>query len=115
MIGVFINLRIDFACRQLVSPDIPMVRVALSAGFSDQSQFTKAFRRQMEMTPGEFRRHFGTGVRPRNVSLRQDVPGFGPYIDPSRPLGDRLRVTGSYWRNNFQGSPAPDRKDEVSR
>jgi AraC family transcriptional regulator len=51
------HLRIEFACRQLASSDIPMVQVALSAGFPAQSHFTKTFRRQMRMTPGEFRRH----------------------------------------------------------
>ena len=49
---------VDFACRQLATSDIPMVQVALSAGFPDQSHFTKTFRRQMRVTPGEFRRHF---------------------------------------------------------
>jgi AraC family transcriptional regulator len=53
------RLRIEFTCQQLASSDMPMVQVALSAGFPDQSHFTKAFRRQMQITPGEFRRHFG--------------------------------------------------------
>jgi AraC family transcriptional regulator len=53
------RLRIEFACRQLASSDIPLVQVALAAGFPDQSHFTKSFRRQMGMTPGEFRRHSG--------------------------------------------------------
>jgi AraC family transcriptional regulator len=52
------NLRVEFACRQLATTDIPMVQIALSAGFPDQSLFTKTFRRQMRVTPGEYRRHF---------------------------------------------------------
>jgi AraC family transcriptional regulator len=52
------RLRIEFACRQLASSDSPLVQVALSAGFPDQSHFTKAFRHQMRMTPGEFRQQF---------------------------------------------------------
>lgn len=55
------RLRIEFACRQLATSDAPLAQVALSAGFADQSHFTKTFRRRMRMTPGEFRRHF----RPR--------------------------------------------------
>jgi len=51
-------VRVEFACRQLATSDIPMVQVALSASFPDQSHFTKTFRRQMRVTPGEFRRHF---------------------------------------------------------
>jgi AraC family transcriptional regulator len=30
----------------------------LTAGFADQSHFTKTFRRFMRTTPGEFRRNF---------------------------------------------------------
>jgi AraC family transcriptional regulator len=52
------RLRVEFACRQLASSDVPLVEIALTAGFPDQSHFTKTFRHQMRMTPGEFRRHF---------------------------------------------------------
>ena len=52
------RLRVEFACRRLASTDIPLVEIALMAGFPDQSHFTKTFRHQMRMTPGEFRRHF---------------------------------------------------------
>jgi AraC family transcriptional regulator len=52
------KLRVESACRQLSSCDMPLIEIALSAGFADQSHFTKSFRRLMRMTPGEFRRHF---------------------------------------------------------
>jgi AraC family transcriptional regulator len=52
------TLRIECASRLLATSDVPIVQVALSAGFADQSLFTKAFRRRTRMTPGEFRRHF---------------------------------------------------------
>jgi AraC family transcriptional regulator len=55
------RLRVESACRQLASSNTPLSEVALSAGFADQSHFTKTFRRFMQMTPGEFRRNF----RPR--------------------------------------------------
>jgi AraC family transcriptional regulator len=51
------KLRVEAACRQLARSDSPLIEVALAAGFSDQSHFTKTFRRIMRMTPGEFRRH----------------------------------------------------------
>jgi AraC family transcriptional regulator len=50
------RLRVEFACRRLATTDTPLSHIALSAGFSDQSHFNKTFRRQMRMTPGEFRR-----------------------------------------------------------
>src|SRR5262245_21741917 len=49
------RLRVEFACRRLATTDTPLTHIALSAGFSDQSHFTRTFRRQMRMTPGEFR------------------------------------------------------------
>jgi AraC family transcriptional regulator len=52
------KLRVESACRHLATSDLPLIEIALSAGFADQSHFTKTFRRLMRMTPGEFRRNF---------------------------------------------------------
>ncbi|HLK59494.1 MAG TPA: AraC family transcriptional regulator [Chthonomonadaceae bacterium] len=49
------QLRVAFACRQLAQSDIPLAVIALDAGFADQSQFTRTFKRMMGMTPGEYR------------------------------------------------------------
>jgi AraC family transcriptional regulator len=35
--------------------DLPLAEVAARAGFSDQSQFTRHFRRVVGVTPGQFR------------------------------------------------------------
>jgi AraC family transcriptional regulator len=48
--------RIDFACRALATSDIPLGEIAIAAGFSDQSHFSRIFKRLMGLTPGEFRR-----------------------------------------------------------
>jgi AraC-like DNA-binding protein len=50
-----------------------MVRVVLSAGFSDQGHFTKTFRRRMQMTPGEFRRHFRALERDHAMFRRDKI------------------------------------------
>jgi AraC family transcriptional regulator len=55
------QLRVDFACRRLTSSDDPLLEIALAAGFCDQSQFCRTFRRLTGITPGEFR----TGSCPR--------------------------------------------------
>jgi len=52
------KLRIESACRQLATSDLPLIEIALSAGFADQSHFTKTFRRLRQMTPGAFRQNF---------------------------------------------------------
>lgn len=55
-IGEYVRrLRVEFACRRLATSDLSLVQVALEAGFSDQSHFTKTFKRYMRVTPAAFR------------------------------------------------------------
>jgi AraC family transcriptional regulator len=55
-VGEYVRrLRVKFACRQLAASDAPLVQVALDAGFTDQSHFTKTFKRHMGVTPAAFR------------------------------------------------------------
>jgi AraC family transcriptional regulator len=55
-IGEYVRrLRIELACRQLATSDTPLVAIALTAGFADQSHFTKTFKRLVGVTPGQFR------------------------------------------------------------
>jgi AraC family transcriptional regulator len=49
------RLRIELACRQLATTETPLVAIALDAGFTDQSHFTKTFKRLVGVTPGQFR------------------------------------------------------------
>ena len=51
------KLRVDFAVRQLTTTDEPLAGIALAAGFSDQSHFTRTFKRLTGMTPAVFRSH----------------------------------------------------------
>lgn len=52
------RLRIDLASRRLVETPKPLAEIALEVGFSDQSHFTKVFKRARGLTPGGFRRAF---------------------------------------------------------
>lgn len=55
-IGDYIRrLRIEWACRELVATDRPIVEVAVHSGFCDHSHMTRVFRRQTGLTPTEFR------------------------------------------------------------
>jgi AraC-like DNA-binding protein len=54
--GFVHSLRVSSAILQLRDLDVPVSEVALASGYSDQSQFTKAFKRQMGITPGAFRK-----------------------------------------------------------
>jgi len=53
------DLRLDCARRELTTSNAPLVEIAASAGFFDQSHFSRVFKRHTGLTPTEFRRHFG--------------------------------------------------------
>ncbi|REJ77517.1 MAG: AraC family transcriptional regulator [Acidobacteria bacterium] len=47
--------RVEYACGKLADRETPLADIAVDAGFSDQSHFTKVFRRSTGLTPGAFR------------------------------------------------------------
>lgn len=49
------QLRIEYACRELVGSNAPLADIALAAGFADQSHFGRVFKRATRMTPAEYR------------------------------------------------------------
>jgi len=55
--GFVHSLRVSSAIVQLRDPNVTVSEVALASGYSDQSQFTKAFARRMGITPGAFRKN----------------------------------------------------------
>jgi AraC-like DNA-binding protein len=50
-----LKTRIDHAGRQLHETDLAIVDIALNSGYTDQSAFTRQFRRTTGQTPSEFR------------------------------------------------------------
>ncbi|MEZ5429004.1 MAG: AraC family transcriptional regulator [Pyrinomonadaceae bacterium] len=56
-IGEYVQkLRLDHAGRLLMNGDLRLADIACSAGFADQSHFTRAFKRATGITPGAFRK-----------------------------------------------------------
>lgn len=56
-VGEYVRqLRLEFACRQLITSGMPLSEVALRCGFSDQSHFTRTFKRHTGMSPSQFRK-----------------------------------------------------------
>jgi PAS domain S-box-containing protein len=51
-----LKYRMDRAAERLRGTDRPIVEIALECGYSDQSAFTRVFRRTTGLTPGDFRR-----------------------------------------------------------
>ena len=55
-VGEYIRrLRIEFACRQIATSEDSLVKIALNAGFPDQANFSRTFKRCTGKTPTEFR------------------------------------------------------------
>jgi AraC family transcriptional regulator len=55
-VGEYVRkLRIDYACRELSLSEKPIVEIALTAGFCDQSHFTRTFKRLMGVSPTQYR------------------------------------------------------------
>lgn len=52
------NLRIERSRHELITSDTPLADIAFAAGYSDQSHFTTAFKRQTGLTPAEYRKIF---------------------------------------------------------
>jgi AraC family transcriptional regulator len=55
-VGSYVRrLRLEWAAVQLATGSAPLCDIALTAGFADQSHFTRVFKRYAGMTPGEYR------------------------------------------------------------
>lgn len=55
-VGEYVRqLRIEYACGEISTSDTPLVDIALAAGFSDQSHFSKTFKQFTGMSPAKFR------------------------------------------------------------
>jgi AraC family transcriptional regulator len=55
-IGEYLRrLRTEYAAARLRQSDMPLVEIALAAGFNDQSQFCRVFKRQTGFTPAGYR------------------------------------------------------------
>jgi AraC family transcriptional regulator len=52
------RLRIDFASRELITSDTPLVEIGLAAGFCAQSHFSFAFKHHTGLSPGQYRSAF---------------------------------------------------------
>jgi len=69
-VGEFVNeLRVRYAMERLAQ-DVPLSELSLSAGFADQSHFTRVFRALTGITPAKFR----SSNRSRQHHTIRDVP-----------------------------------------
>jgi AraC-like DNA-binding protein len=52
------QVKIDFACKLLMDPDIGILDVCLDSGFNNLSHFNKQFRKNTGVTPSNYRKRF---------------------------------------------------------
>ena len=56
-VGEYVRrLRVEYACRQILTTNAPLSEIASAAGFSDQSHFNKIFKSLFNLTPYEYRK-----------------------------------------------------------
>jgi AraC family transcriptional regulator len=51
--------RIQFACEEILKPEARLADVAVSAGFYDQSHFSRTFKQLTGLTPAQYRSNYG--------------------------------------------------------
>ncbi len=56
-----VKIRIDAACKKLTDTAEPIVRIALSCGYSDQSAFSRQFKQAVGISPLAYRRKLRDG------------------------------------------------------
>jgi len=55
IVGYVRELRVNFACQQLADSEHSLAEIAQAAGFSDQSHFSRIFKRVTSLTPAVYR------------------------------------------------------------
>ena len=58
-IGEYVRrLQVEFSSRLLSTSETPLDEIAMAAGFSDQSHFSRTFKSHTGVTPRQYRKHF---------------------------------------------------------
>ena len=57
------SLRVNYACKMLSSTSYPVYRVAVEAGFTDPSYFSRVFTKYIQHTPTEYRRKYSSSSK----------------------------------------------------
>lgn len=55
-LAVLTSIRLQLAAQQLARDSAPVINIALAVGYASESSFHKAFLREFDCTPGEYRR-----------------------------------------------------------
>lgn len=86
-----VRLRIETACKMLREPNASVTRIAIAAGFTDASYFSRMFRRQMRVSPTEYART-GPDLRQARRKQRKSRSGRTSSRETPAALPDNLPV-----------------------
>ncbi len=56
-LGYVTHWRMQQARRKLIDTELPLIEIAEGVGYGSEAAFSRAFKRQFDVTPGELRRH----------------------------------------------------------
>jgi AraC family transcriptional regulator len=66
-VGEYVRrVRVEYSAREILRSGASLAHIAFAAGFSDQSHLTREFKRQMQITPAEYKK-----LRPRTVLTKK--------------------------------------------
>ena len=75
-VGEYVRrLRVEFACRQILTTELTLSEIAAHAGFSDQSHFNKVFKSFVNLTPYQYRKLSSMSGSHKNARFVQDLIG----------------------------------------
>jgi AraC family transcriptional regulator len=75
-IGVYVRrLCVEYAAREILKPGSSLTDVALAAGFSDQSHFTREFKRRLYTTPARYRKLHSRNARTKTRQSFKNLAG----------------------------------------
>ena len=87
--------KLEHAARMLTRSDQSLIEIALESGFGDQSQFSRAFTRDLGIAPGEYRRL--AGIQGSRAGMLQNDKRSPPGL---RKLREWERAAREFARTN---------------
>lgn len=106
------RLRIDRACHLLAQTEHPLASIAQDCGFSDQSYFTRVFRKCTGQTPGNYREGRGSAEHGRDAGPRRDAAPVNILGASTKVLNKSTRVQAPD-RRFMLGSAVPNHHDHA--
>ena len=101
-IGEYVRqLRVESACRELSKANTPLSQIALTAGFTDQSQFSRTFKRVIGLTPTRIPKNTSAYLNRRQNLSRQTRLNSGGVLSVGVQEELESMCASILWRTRF--------------